>query len=61
MTAFSGVPKGTTGDAVRDDMGNKIEYKVTWNLTHDSMGLPRTRPLVDWFDESEFKQYLVKI
>ncbi len=47
VVEFSGVPKGTTGNAERDD----IEWKVTWDLK-------RTKPLIDWFDEAEFKKYL---
>lgn len=54
---FSGVPAGTTGTAERD---GKL-WKVTWNLTHEASGLPRTKPLVDWFDNEEFENYLVEI
>ena len=51
---FSGVKKGTGGIAVRDDIDGKIEWKVTWDLD-------RIKNLVDWFDESEFEQYLEKV
>ena len=44
---FSGVPKGTTGMAERDD----DLWKITWDL-------PRTKPLQDWFDDGEFQAYL---
>lgn len=47
--AFSGVPKGTTGTAERD----KRLWKITWDLERRS-----TKPLVDWFSDSEFNQYL---
>jgi len=47
--AFSGVPKGTTGTAERD----KKLWKITWDLERKS-----TNPLVDWFSDSEFNQYL---
>jgi len=47
LVKFSGVPKDTTGEAERDG----DQWKITWDLD-------RTKPLVDWFDESEFKQYL---
>jgi hypothetical protein len=47
--AFSGVPKGTTGTAERD----KKLWKITWDLEERS-----TNPLVDWFSDSEFNQYL---
>jgi len=47
IVEFSGVPKDTTGEAERDG----DQWKITWDLD-------RTKPLVDWFNESEFKQYL---
>lgn len=56
---FSGVPKGTTGIAERDDIDNKIEYKITWDLVSNCNRI--TKPLIDYFDEDEFKKYLVKI
>jgi len=49
LRAFSGVPQGTIGDAVKDD----DLYKVTWELPD------RHKPLVDWFNEDEFKEFLV--
>lgn len=50
LKAFSGVPVNTTGNAVRDGK----HWKVTWDL-------PRSRPLVDWFDNEEYDQYLTII
>ena len=49
LVEFSGVPKDTTGIAEPDG----DSWKITWDL-------PRTKPLVDWFDEFEFKKYLVE-
>lgn len=51
---FSGVPKGTEGVAEMDD---KL-WKVTWKLPFDSIGRPRTQPLMDWFNQEEFDQFL---
>jgi hypothetical protein len=45
--AFSGVPKGTTGFVEKDE----DLWKITWELY-------REKPLVDWFNEWEFNQYL---
>lgn len=49
LVEFSGIPKGTTGQAERD---GKI-WKITWNLEQ------RTKPLCDWFNQEEFDKYLV--
>ena len=52
---FSGVPAGTTGKVVdisspkNKHMG--VEYAIQWDLN-------RPRPLVDWFSETEFKDFL---
>lgn len=54
LVEYSGVPKGTTGIAeIEKDrpFSKKKMWKITWDL-------PRTKPLVDWFDESEFKENL---
>lgn len=54
IVEFSGVPKNTTGECIEDveaDWTDKKVWKVTWNLK-------RTKPLIDWFDEFEFKKYL---
>jgi len=55
LVEFSGVPKNTTGTCEVDWSEKKV-WKVTWDLE-------RTKPfkLIDWFDEYEFKKYLVKI
>ena len=50
--SFAGVPAGTTGTAEKEDDGT---YKITWDLPG------RTKPLVDWFDQDEFKNHLVVI
>ena len=47
---FSGVPKGTTGTAQRDGE----LWKITWNQN-------KSRLIEDWFNESEFEQYLEMI
>lgn len=47
--AFSGVPEGTTGAAERD---NDL-WKIIWDLDRGT-----AKPLVDWFSDSEFNQYL---
>jgi len=57
LTEFSGVPKGTTATCVKVEKPSwtkKKSYKVTWDL-------PRSKPLVDWFNEEEFKMYLVVV
>jgi hypothetical protein len=52
---FSGVPKGTTGKVIEDLTPGRNhkekEYAIQW-------GLVRTKPLVDWFTESEFRDFL---
>ena len=53
LVPFSGVPEGTTGIAERDP-----EYHNNWKITWD---LERSRPLSDWFDQSEFDEYLEEI
>jgi len=52
---FASVAKGTMGIAVRDgDL-----WKITWDNHKVFRGLPfKKRPLEDWFDDKEFKQYL---
>jgi hypothetical protein len=50
LVEFSGVPKNTTG-ICEEDWREKKVWKVTWDLE-------RTKPLIDWFDEYEFKKYL---
>jgi len=55
---FAGIPKGSTGDAVRDE---KL-WKITWDKFGTFRGIPfKKKPLEDWFDEYEFKKYLVVI
>ena len=49
LVEFSGVPKGTTGICENDS--SEDSKKVTWDLD-------RSKPLVDWFNEWEFKKYL---
>lgn len=44
---FSGVDKGTTGTAEKDGS----LWKITWNQN-------RSKLIEDWFNESEFAQYL---
>ena len=54
IVEFSGVPKNTTGICNEDhdaDWSDKKVWKVTWDLE-------RKKPLIDWFDEVEFKKYL---
>jgi len=58
---FSGVPKGTTGEAIRDgDL-----WKITWHNIERMGTLPSGRfgkkLLEDWFDQYEFKKYLVVV
>ena len=50
LTKFSGVPFGTTGTAIKDGK----QFKITWDLI-------RSKPLVDWFTDDEFIQYLVVV
>lgn len=57
LVEFSGVPKNTTGECVLDIEADWSDVKV-WKVTWD---LERTKPLVDWFDEMEFKKYLQEI
>jgi len=47
---FSGVPKGTTGTAVKETDDSGL-YKITWNQG-------RHREIEDWFNQREFDQYL---
>lgn len=55
---FSGVPKGTSGIATRDG----ALWKITWDDVEVMKGLPfKKRKLEDWFDDYEFKKYLVVI
>jgi hypothetical protein len=51
---FSGIPMGTTGEAVRDG----TLWKITWDLTHHADGSKRYKPLVDWFSQEDFELYL---
>ncbi|MCP6727298.1 MAG: hypothetical protein KJI69_04680 [Patescibacteria group bacterium] len=52
LVEFSGVPKGTTGICEYDTPANREgSKKVTWDLD-------RSKPLVDWFTDWEFKKYL---
>lgn len=48
---FASIPVGTTGTATKEKDGT---WKVKWDL-------PKSKPLVDWFDEIEFRDYLVVI
>ena len=52
---FSGVPAGTTGKVVdvssRKNRHMDVEYAIQWDLV-------RPRPLVDWFSETEFRDFL---
>lgn len=51
---FSGVPKGTTGEAhIHEDL-----WKITWDLPKRFFGV-KSRRLEDWFDQDEFDKYLV--
>ena len=63
LVEFSGVPKDSTGECVEDlnaNWSNKKVWKVTWNLPdYNGRGRHRSKPLIDWFDEFEFKKYLV--
>lgn len=55
LVEFSGIPKGTTGKAEKDD---KL-WKITWDGIKKFRGTPFTKkPIEDWFDEMEFKKYL---
>lgn len=55
LIEFSGVPKGTTGEAERDgDL-----WKIIWDLPLRLFGA-KWKPLTDWFDEYEFKKYLIE-
>lgn len=58
LVEFSGVPINSTGEAIREgDL-----WKITWdNLTRFG-GIPfKKKPLEDYFDNEEFKKYLVRI
>ena len=58
LIEFSGVPKGSTGIAEKDD----DLWKITWDDIRVFYGIPFIkRQLVDWFDEYEFKKYLEPI
>lgn len=55
LVEFSGVPKGTTGIAERDDN----LWKITWDNIQVIRGMPlKKRELQDWFDQQEFDKYL---
>jgi len=57
LVEWSGVPKGTTATCVKVEKPSWIKkksYKVTWDL-------PRSKPLVDWFDKEDFEKFLVVI
>jgi len=63
LVDFSGVPKGTTGTAERDPTYEN-NWKITWDdiETHGLVeGRFTKKPLADWFDDEEFKKYLVVI
>jgi len=53
---FSSVPEGTEGIAEPDG----VLWKITWDLPKRYFGL-KPKPLVDWFDKSEFAQYLTVV
>lgn len=56
LVEFSGVPKGTTGIAERED----DLWKISWDDIKVLRGIPfKRRPIQDWFDDDEFKKYLV--
>jgi len=52
--AFSGVPKGTTGIVLEPDR-KLVTLPIQWDLPG------RSKPLVDWFSKSEYKDYLEEI
>ena len=55
LIEFSKVPKGTTGNAERDE----DLWKITWDGIDRYGGMPfKKRPLQDWFNQSEFDKYL---
>lgn len=59
--AFSGVAQGTHGTAERDgDL-----WKITWIQGERTEYLGRgqfaKKPLVDWFSDSEFTQFLERV
>lgn len=55
---FAGVPKGTTGNMEQD---GKL-FKITWDGIRSFRGTPYvSRPVEDWFNDSEVKKYLVII
>ncbi len=56
---FSGVPAGTTGTAIKDNVSSHGEAINLWKITWDLPG--RFKPLMDWFDQKEFDMYLEKI
>lgn len=57
LVEWAGVPKGTTATCVKVEKPSwvkKKSYKVTWDLD-------RKKPLVDWFDQEDFENWLVVI
>ena len=56
LVEFSGVPKGTRGQAEKDEE----LWKITWDLPNFRNKITK-KPIQDWFDEYEFKKYLVTI
>lgn len=61
LREFAGVPKGTTGIAEIDPTSNGL-YKITWDKLETMRGIPfKNRPLEDWFNQSDFNDYLEKI
>jgi len=58
LVEFSGVPKGTVGTIEKDEE----LWKVSWDSILVFRGIPfKKRPLQDWFNDEEKKQYLVAI
>ena len=55
IVEFSGVPVGTTGKVIKISSPKNrhmdVEYAIQWDLV-------RPRPLVDWFSETEFRDFL---
>ena len=58
--AFSGVPKGTEGTAAFEkDTVKNVVWRITWEL--QGVRASQKRPLVDWFDQSEYDEFLEEI
>ena len=57
LVEFSGVPRDTAGQVIRADPSDGgYTLAIQWELAER-----RAKPLVDWFTQDEYEQFLVEV